>query len=76
MYSWHRPPKKDPEIKSSDSCTDCRKEKHIIELCSASGTQENQKVKMGREYPSRPIISHDSLRVETDWSSKGSHGGQ
>ncbi|MED6294611.1 hypothetical protein CHARACLAT_022891 [Characodon lateralis] len=30
---------------------------------------------MDREYPSRSIFSHDSLRVEADWSSRGSHGG-
>ncbi|MEQ2281762.1 hypothetical protein AMECASPLE_033707 [Ameca splendens] len=30
---------------------------------------------MGCEYPSWSIFSHDSLRVEVDWSSRGSHGG-
>ncbi|KAK5623562.1 hypothetical protein CRENBAI_012080 [Crenichthys baileyi] len=27
------------------------------------------------KYPLQSIISHDSLRVESDWSSRGSHGG-
>ncbi|MEQ2222655.1 hypothetical protein ILYODFUR_028518, partial [Ilyodon furcidens] len=30
---------------------------------------------MGCEYPSRSIIFHDSVQVEKDWSSRGSHGG-